>query len=78
MRFYFTFGTSPLFPYQVGWVEVIADNYEQASNKFRTRFPDRNDGLLNCAFSYSESFWKNTIMAESNNNMGASCHEVII
>jgi hypothetical protein len=74
-KFYFTFGTNEEFPYRGGWVEVFADNLKHAISKFRTRFPDRHKGIVNCAFWYTEEQWGNTIMTEG--NMGANCHEVI-
>lgn len=55
--FIFTFGTSPLFPYRRGWVKVLAKDVQQAAAKFRTRFPDRTPGILNCAFFYDSEEW---------------------
>jgi len=76
MRFYYTFGTSPTQPYMGGWVEVIADNRSEANAKFRTKFPDKDNDILNCAFIYDEDRWINTDMYHEG-NLGARCHEVI-
>ena len=77
MKFYYTFGTDEQFPYERGWVEVVADNQEEADAKFRNRFPDVNKGILNCAFVYTEENFSKTSMA-SVGNCGEFCHEVII
>jgi len=76
MKFYFTFGTDKQFPYQGGWVEVVANSRGEACEKFRTRFPDRHKGTMNCAFVYSEDEFSETTMAQDG-NWGEYCHEVI-
>ena len=76
MKFYYTFGTDKQFPYKRGWVEVIADNREEADMKFRKRFPDVHAGILNCAFTYTKESFTKTIMARSG-NLQEFCHEVI-
>ena len=77
MKFYFTFGTGPYFPYYGGWVEVIAEDRDTACEKFRKKFPDFNKGVVNCAFVYSETEWNKTSMAKTGGNYGKGCHEVI-
>jgi predicted RNA-binding Zn-ribbon protein involved in translation (DUF1610 family) len=76
--YYYTFGTDPEYPYSRGWVEVYASSWEEAHEKFRTRFPDRpgHEGTINCAFFYDQKSWERTVMSKG--NMGEFCHEVII
>lgn len=55
--FYFTFGTSESFPFQKGYVKVLAENMDQAIDSFRHHFPDRTPGIWNFSDCYtSESF----------------------
>jgi len=77
LKFYFTFGTDKQFPYNRGWVEVIAENEKEAEAKFREKFPDKTPGILNCACVYAEESFSKTIMAQGG-NMQEFCHEVII
>jgi len=74
-RYYYTFGSSPDFPYQNGWVVVYAGSWEEAHRKFRARFPDRHKGILNCAFFYEESRWRE--LDPEHNWHGWTCWEVI-
>ena len=55
--YFYTFGTDPGFPYREGGVEVRANAWEEAHEKFRARFPDRHEGILNCAFFYDAEQW---------------------
>lgn len=57
--YYYTFGTSPMFPYYGGWVKVYAETQAEADQKFRAKFPDRpgHEGILNCAFVYTQEEW---------------------
>lgn len=75
MKYYYTFGTDTKFPYQKGWVEVRANNWDEAHNKFKKRFGEkamRHENTLNCAFFYDESRFN-----PSQHNLGEYCHEVI-
>lgn len=54
--FFFTFGTDPRYPFQGGWVEIEAPSRGAACDMFRAYFPDRTEGILNCAFVYSDEF----------------------
>ena len=76
MKFYYTFGTASQFPYRGGWVEVYANDREDANKKFRAYFPDYNDGIYNCSSIYEES---NPAVAGmlKEGNLGAFCHRVI-
>ena len=62
--YYFTFGNSPIFPYQRGWVEVRAGSKKQACDIFRAYFPDRITGRINCASIYTEEEWQKTKMSK--------------
>lgn len=75
-NFYFTFGTSPSFPYQNGWVVVQAPTKLAAINVFCSYYPRRAD-CINCSFVYTEEEFKRTGMYDKNDNLGAGCHEVI-
>lgn len=57
-KFYFTFGSDRKFPYQNGYVIVMADDLLDAIDLFRGRFPDRNPGIVNCSFWYTEEEWR--------------------
>lgn len=75
-RFFYSFNCSdPAFPYQDGWVEVVADDWQQAHEKFRSRFPDLTPGVLNCAFFYSAEEWIKSLTGRR--MAGNRCHEVI-
>ena len=76
MRFYFTFGTKGTQPYYGGWVEVIAENRNEACDKFRNKYPNHYD-CINCAFIYSQEEWDKTGMSKTGKNCGYGCHEVI-
>ena len=74
--FYYTFGTSESFPYQKGWVVVKAKDRVQADELFRSKFPDRTPGILNCSSVYPESLF------DSKKNTWPEhwriCHETIV
>ena len=57
-NFYYTFGTSKTFPFQKGWVQVQAEDREQADQLFRSKYPDNFPGYVNCAFVYQEDEFK--------------------
>jgi len=76
-RFFYTFGCSEGFPYKNGWVEVHADTWEEAHEKFRARFPDRNENTLNCSFFYDEEQWARKDAEHTWSKYGWKCHEVI-
>ena len=77
MKYYFTQGSGGENPYNKGWVEVIADDYETAIEKYKTKYPNpRNKALVNCAFIYNEAIFKDTKMF-THGNFGVFCHDVI-
>lgn len=75
-RFFYSFDrTSTAFPYPDGWVEVHAADWQQAHKKFRSKFPDKTPGVLNCAFCYSKEEWEKTVA--NRRRAGNICHRVI-
>ncbi len=60
-KFYFTFGSDPGFPYQNTYVVVMANTEREAVEKFRAKFPDRHENVVNCAFWYSEEQWRGSL-----------------
>lgn len=56
-KFYYTFGTDEGFPFKAGWIIMYANTRQEANMKFRTLFPDRHEGTLNCSFVYNEARW---------------------
>ena len=76
MRYYYTFGKNTEMPYNGGWVEVIADSFDEADEKFKAKYPNNKDGFLNCAFRYTEEHFVTTNMFNTG-NFGARCHKII-
>ena len=60
--FYFTFGSSSEFPYQDGYLIVKARSKSEAVSIFRSYFPSRKEGVVNCAFIYDQEEWEKTAM----------------
>ena len=73
--FYFTFGSSELYPFQGGWLEITAPNKREAIRVFRKHFPNREgSNCYNAADCYdSDTFKNHTDMLETG-NLGAFCH----
>ena len=60
--FYITFGAADHFPYGTNdYVVAYAENERDASEAFRTKYPDVHAGLYNYAFIYDQNSWKNGI-----------------
>lgn len=59
-KFYFTFGSNPLFPFGENEYVVIEANDERTAHKiFRAVWPPRpGSECTNCAFCYPEDKWK--------------------
>lgn len=76
MKFYFTYGTDSGYPFQRGWTEVRAKDFNDAVRAFRAYHMDRSPGVLNCADYYTEDEFAKSGMMETG-NFGAFCHEVI-
>ena len=77
-RYYYTFGTHEQFPYCRGWVEVLANDWHESHAKYRAKFPDVNEDIINCAMFYTEEQFKKTCMwLERDKYKNEKCHEVI-
>lgn len=70
-KFYFTFGSSEQFPFKYGYVIVEAEDIKQAIKVFRAYFPDVVEGIINCAFYYTEEQFMKTCMTND------KCHRII-
>lgn len=57
-NFYFTFGSSPSFPFQEGYIIIKATTRDEAVDRFRHDYPDKNNSCVNCSFIYDETEWK--------------------
>ena len=76
--FYYTFGTTDSQPYQRGWVEVQAQNRSQADTLFRSRYPDREEGHLNCSSVYDQETFPHILdHFYSGSPDWTVCHDVI-
>jgi len=77
--FYFTFGNSGRQVFNGGWVRINADTLDKAVAKFKARYGPRAmvDSVVNCAFMYSESEFKQTCMYRENDNLGHAEYEYI-
>ena len=56
-KYYFTFGSSSQFPYQNGYIVVIAEDRHDAVTKYRVKYPDHTEDTINCSEIYSEEEW---------------------
>lgn len=75
-NFYFTYSLEGQ-PFVGGWTLINAPNEEVARSIFRSFHPDRNEGILNCAYVYSEERFQKTKMFK-NGNFGKALRERII
>lgn len=75
-RYFFTFGSDPGFPYQRGWVEVLAPDLPAAVAGFQRKFPDRHPGTVNCAFWYTEEQFLKKWAGVLGAYPEEKCHEV--
>lgn len=62
-KFFYTFGSDERFPFQGGWVEIIADTLETAHEIFSTHYPDRTPNCLNCSNYYTEQEFSKSDMS---------------
>ena len=75
MEVLFSFGDWKGFPYQGGYVIINARTKAEAIREFRSRFPDKTPGKLNCSDIYTDP--KNIQEFKNNGNLGAGCHQYI-
>lgn len=76
MKIFYTYGSDDKYPFYGGWVEVEADSIKQAHALYRASYPDKVNGILNCADYYTEEQFIGTGMIETGNR-GAYCHRKI-
>lgn len=57
-EYYFTFGSSENFPYQNGYLIVMAESEYEAIEKFREIYPDKNKDTVNCSDICLEAEWR--------------------
>lgn len=72
--YFFTFGSSEMFPYQHGYVKVVGTSKDDAIAKFRSKYPDKSENTVNCAFIYTDKEWLEIIKKHS---MGI-CRDALI
>lgn len=79
-KFYFTYGQSPLYPYQGGWTEVEAPDRPSARTIFKMFHPNlpSSEGMLNYAGLYTEEEFAASGMSSPEGNFGAFCQELIL
>lgn len=76
-KFYFTFGTDEAYPFQGGWVEVIAYDKTEAISKFNQHYPKREgSSCYNACDCYGSSYFEKSDMFKEG-NLGAFCHKKI-
>ncbi|MGN1370613.1 MAG: hypothetical protein ACI4WX_17195 [Aristaeellaceae bacterium] len=75
-KFYFTYGTSELYPFKGGWTEIVAPDRSAACAIFRMFHPNSYNGCLNCSEVYSRDEFVKTGMYKEG-NFGVRAHEVI-
>lgn len=72
MEVLFSFGSWKGFPFQGGYIIINAPTKTEAIRAFRSRFPDRTPGTLNCSDIYTDP--KNIQEFKNSGNLGAGCH----
>lgn len=74
---YFTFGSAESYPFQGGWVRVFAHDLGQAIAVFKHSYPNRSEGIVNCAFWYEDvEFYKGCMFNNIGKN-GNVCHAIL-
>lgn len=77
-KYYITFGSEGQV-FKGGWVEIHAENEQEAQEKFINQYGNNarsKDGVLRYSFMYDMKRFKETVMFE-NGNLGNKCHEII-
>ena len=54
-----------MFPYQHGYVKVVGTSKDDAIAKFRSKYPDKSENTVNCAFIYTDKEWLEIIKKHS-------------
>ena len=76
-NYYFTFGSSPNYPFQNGWVMIQAPSRTAAIQIYNAYYPPKTRGLVNCAFIYEEEEFKRVKNLIGRDIAGAGCHRII-
>ena len=74
-NYYFTYSSWEGYPYNNGWTKIEAPSRKIAVEIFREIYPDKNEGLVNCASIYEEEQFQKTDMWRKGNR---GAHEVEI
>lgn len=76
--YYFTFGSDGSQPYRRGWMEVHAGSYEAARELFRSKYPDKRLGIINCAGMYTKEQFHAQILPKYLDSLDwCICHEIL-
>ena len=75
--FIYTFGTADSFPFQRGWIEVQAQNRQQADQAFRSQYPDITPGILNCSSIYHKEEFQPIWEDHYKDTDWDVCHQII-
>lgn len=70
----FTFGSSEKFPFQWGYVSITAPSVHEALAEFKRNWPDRTEGILNCADYY---YIEDDVAHIKETKNGGKCHKSI-
>lgn len=76
-KFYFTYGTDGSQPFISGWTEIEAPDAHTARALFQAYHPNKTEGILNCAWIYTQEKFEKTEMWKQRGNFGNQCHEKI-
>lgn len=74
--FFFTYGTSDVYPFEGGWTQISAETHSDACDIHKRKFGLLDGGTGRFAFSYTEEMWAKTDMG-SKGNCGAFCQMVL-
>lgn len=75
--FYYTFGTSITQPFYKGYLEIRAEDRKTADALFRSNYPDKIPGFLNCSSIYDENTIGHFLEAIKTAPDWGICHRVI-
>ena len=75
--FYYTFGTADTQPFQRGWIEVQALNRQHADQLFRSSYPDRTPGVLNCSSVLDQTHFEEYLDVLADYPDWQICHGII-
>ena len=77
-KFYFTFGSSEIYPFQGGWVTIYAKDKREAIKAFMSKYPNRpGSDCFNASDCYQEEEFKSIELFNSG-NLGKFNHKTFI